>query len=132
MGQTMDADELKTPVAGAQRERFAGMQIDVGYVGDARIKRLVYPPGSRWSKHVKPHVGTDWCSHAHVGYLAQGRFVGEYSDGRVFDYQAPAIISVEPNHDSWVEGNDAVVLIQFDFQTDTLRRLGLPPTHADR
>ena len=101
------------------------MQIDVGRVGEARVKRLVYGVGGRWSVHVKPHVDTEWCGHAHVGYLAQGHFVGEYADGRSFDYQAPAVIAVEPQHDSWVEGDEPVVLIQFDFETDTLRRLGL-------
>ncbi len=118
----MDVDQ---PVEGARRQEFAGMQIDVGRVGDARVKRLVYGVGGRWSTHVKPHVDTEWCEHAHVGYLAQGHFVGEYADGRTFDHRAPAVIAVEPHHDSWVEGDEAVVLIQFDFETDTLRRLGL-------
>lgn len=112
-------------MTGAEHQVFAGMQIDVASIGDARIKRLVYPPGGRWSEHVKPLVGTEWCRHAHVGFLARGHFVGEYADGTTFDYTAPCAVAVTPDHDSWVEGDEPVVLIQFDFEKDTIERLGL-------
>ena len=125
----MEDDPLLGPVHGAVRHNFAGMKIDVGQVGNARIKRLIYTPGGRWSTHVKPHVGTEFCEHAHVGFLARGHFVGEYADGSTFDYEAPAVIAVEPGHDSWVEGDEPVVLIQFDFERDTVERLGLQ-THT--
>lgn len=123
----MEEDPLLGPVAGTESRDFAGMRIDVGRVGSARIKRLVYQPGGRWSVHVKPLVGTDWCEHAHVGFLARGHFVGEYADGSSFNHVAPAVISVDPGHDSWVEGDEPVVLIQFDFEGDTVERLGLKP-----
>ncbi len=121
----MTDDALMGPIAGAESKDFAGMKIDVGQAGNARIKRLVYGVGGRWSTHVKPLVGTDFCQHAHVGFLARGHFVGEYADGSSFDYTAPAIIAVDPGHDSWVEGDEPVVIIQFDFETDTIDKLGL-------
>ncbi len=121
----MTDDALLGPIAGAESKDFAGMKIDVGKAGHARIKRLVYGVGGRWSTHVKPLVGTEYCEHAHVGFLARGHFVGEYADGSTFDYTAPAIIAVDPGHDSWVEGDEPVVIIQFDFETDTLEKLGL-------
>lgn len=126
----MNDDPLLGPIAGAVSKDFAGMSVDVGTAGSARIKRLIYPPGGRWSEHVKPLVDTEWCEHAHVGFLARGHFVGEYADGSNFDYRAPAIISVDPGHDSWVEGDESVVIIQFDFATDTVNRLGLTPRTA--
>ena len=33
---------------------------------------------------MKPHVDTDLCMHAHVGFLAQGAIAGEYPDGCTF------------------------------------------------
>ncbi len=123
----MDHDPLTAPIAGLETQHFVGARIDCLAVGDARVKRMVLPVGSRWSKGVKPIVGTEFCEHAHVGFLARGRFVGEYADGETFDYQAPAIIAVDAGHDSWVEGDEEVVLIQFDFETETLERLGLTP-----
>ncbi|MFW2384090.1 MAG: hypothetical protein ACN4GZ_20220 [Acidimicrobiales bacterium] len=118
-------DPLTAPIAGATSQEFAGSLIEFAAVGDARIKRIILPVGSRWSENVKPIVGTEFCEHAHVAFLARGRFVGEYADGETFDHQAPAIIAVDPGHDSWVEGDEEVILIQFDFETDTLSRLGL-------
>lgn len=123
----MSDDALLGPIAGAVSQNFAGMTIDVARAGNVRVKRLVYPPGGRWSTHVKPLVGTEWCNHAHVGFLARGHFVGEYADGTRFDYIAPAVIAVDPGHDSWVEGSESVVLIQFDFERETVERLGLTP-----
>ena len=123
----MENDPLLAPLAGAVSQRFAGMSVDVVKAGNARVKRLVYPPGGRWSTHVKPLVGTEWCEHTHVGFLARGHFVGSYADGTGFDYVAPAVVVVDPGHDSWVEGDEEVVLIQFDFEADTAQRLGLNP-----
>ena len=121
----MQDDPLLGPISGATTQEFAGMTIDVVRFGNVRVKRLLYPPGGRWSTHVKDLVGTEWCEHAHVGFLARGHFVGEYADGGRFDYTAPAMIAVDPGHDSWVEGDEPVVLIQFDFERDTVERLGL-------
>ena len=45
---------------------------DQARAGAARVKRVVYPPGFRWSVDMKPEVGTDLCMHGHVGFLASG------------------------------------------------------------
>ena len=118
-------DPLLAPMQGAVRADFAGMQIDVTAVGDCRLKRLIYQPGGRWSEHVKPLVDTDLCEHAHVGFIARGHLAGEYADGTTFDYVAPCAIEVHPDHDSWVVGDEPVVLFQIDFAHDTVERLGL-------
>jgi hypothetical protein len=125
----MSDDALLKPIDGAEHQRFAGMEIDVMTAGETRIKRLVYGVGGRWSEHVKPHVGTDYCMHAHVGFIAQGRLAGEYPDGCTFDFTAPQAVCIEPVHDSWVVGDEPVVLIQFDYEADTIERLGMPSEH---
>ncbi|MFV0523838.1 MAG: hypothetical protein ACK5RL_05000 [Acidimicrobiales bacterium] len=125
MSEGGPVDTLTAAVDGAKTANFSGIEVAMASFGDARIKRLIYAVGGRWSTHVKPNVDTEWCEHAHVGYLARGRFVGEYADGSTFDYTAPAFIAVDPGHDSWVEGDTEVVLIQFDFEGDTVERLGL-------
>ena len=38
--------------------------------------------------------------------------------------------NVEPGHDAWVIGDEPAVLIQFDWEEGTTRRLGLPPEHS--
>jgi hypothetical protein len=112
-----------------QRRTIGRVRLDVGRAGDARVKRMVYPAGFRWSVHMKPIVGTDLCMHAHVGFLAKGEIHIEYADGCVAEYRAPQIVVIDPGHDGWVVGKEAAVLIEFDFERDTIRRLGLPDAH---
>ncbi len=121
----MDNDPLVEPIADVETQRFAGIAYAVGRAGNGRVKRLSFPAGWRWSTDAKPLLATDHCEHVHVGFLARGRFCGEYADGESFDYEAPAIVSIAPGHDSWVEGDQHAVLIQFDFERDTADHFGL-------
>jgi hypothetical protein len=118
-------DPLTAPIAGADHAEVGGAEIDIVAAGNGRVKRVVYPPGFRWSTHMKPHVGTDLCMHAHVGFLARGHIAGEYGDGCSFEYIAPQVVAIEPGHDAWVVGEDAAVLVQFDSEQDTASRFGL-------
>jgi hypothetical protein len=118
------------PVAGASHVSFGPVEIDIGEVGDARIKRLVYPPGMRWSTDLQPLVGTERCEHAHAGFLVHGALHFEFEDGCVLEYAAPAIVDVAPGHDAWVVGDEPAVLIEIDFETTTIPRLGLADVHV--
>lgn len=117
------------PVKGAELREVGHVRLEVGRAGEARVKRMVYPPGFRWSVDMKPSVGTDLCMHAHVGFLVSGEIHVEYADGCVVEHKAPQIVAIEPGHDGWVVGREPVVLIEFDFERDTIRRLGMPETH---
>ena len=120
---------LLAPVNGAERKDIGGVRLEVGRAGAARVKRMIYPPGFRWSVHMKPAVGTEFCMHAHVGFLAHGRIHIEYPDGCVVEHDAPQIVAIEPGHDGWVVGQEPAVLIEFDFEQDTIDRLGMPDSH---
>jgi len=122
-------DPLLAPIKGADQRTVGGVRIDIVRAGNGRIKRLVYPPGFRWSSHMKPLVGTTLCMHAHVGLLARGHIRGEYADGCVFEFVAPRAVVVEPGHDAWVVGDQGAVLIQFDAEDETARHFGLPEEH---
>jgi hypothetical protein len=122
-------DPLLAPVKGAERREVGHVRLEVGRAGGARVKRMIYPPGFRWSVDMKPIVGTDLCMHAHVGFLASGEIHVEYADGCVVEHTAPQIVAIEPGHDGWVVGKKPVVLIEFDFEGDTVRRLGMPDAH---
>jgi hypothetical protein len=122
-------DPLLGPIAGLQGREVGGVRLDVGRAGTARVKRLIYPAGFRWSVHMKPIVGTDLCMHAHVGFLARGEIHIEYGDGCILEFKAPQIVAIDPGHDGWVVGKEPVVLIEFDFEGDTISRLGVPDAH---
>ena len=125
-------DPLEAPIKGAKHREVGGVELDVVEAGNCRVKRLIYPPGFRWSKHMKPHVGTNLCMHAHVGFLARGEIHMEFADGCVLEFRAPQVVSIEPGHDGWVVGDEPVVLIEFDFGSDTVRSLGMPEKHSHK
>ena len=114
---------------GTERREIGHVVLDVARTGGARVKRMIYPAGFRWSKDMKASVGTDLCMHAHVGFLARGEIHIEYADGCVVECKAPQIVSIEPGHDGWVVGQEQVVLIEVDFENDTVQRLGMPGDH---
>jgi len=121
-------DSLLGPMPGAEHREMGGVQIDMMRTGDARVKRVVYPVDFRWSTNMKPLVGTALCMHAHVGFLAQGQINIQYADGETVEFVAPQVVSIAPGHEGWVVGRVPAVLIEFDFEGETVQRLGL----ADR
>jgi hypothetical protein len=123
------ANPLLATVKGATHRYLGHVRLDVGQAGQARVKRMIYPPGFRWSKDMKHVVGTDLCMHAHAGFLAHGEIHIEYADGCIVEHKAPQIVAIEPGHDGWVVGKEPVVLIEFDFEGDTVQRLGMPERH---
>jgi hypothetical protein len=122
-------DALLAPIKGSTAREIGGVKLEVVSAGAARVKRMIYPVGFRWSKAMKPVVGTDRCMHAHVGFLARGEIHIEYSDGCVVEYQAPQVVAIDPGHDGWVVGKEPVVMIEFDFEGDTVAKLGMPAEH---
>jgi hypothetical protein len=122
-------DPLLGRIEGSEHSEIGHVSLDVGRAGAARVKRIVYPAGFRWSVDMKPIVGTDLCNHAHVGFLARGQIHIEYPDSCIVEYKAPQLVAIEPGHDGWVVGKEPAVLIEVDFEGETVGRLGMPAVH---
>jgi hypothetical protein len=122
-------DRLLAPLPGAESRTIGGVQLDVVRAGASRVKRLIYPVGFRWSRDMKPIVGTDLCMHAHVGFLASGQVHIQYADGCTREFAAPQVVVIEPGHDGWVVGDEPAVMIEFDFEGNTVSRLGMSDAH---
>ena len=116
---------LTDPVPGAKHSEVGGLIVDEVAAGVGRVKRVVYPPGWRWSESMSAVTGTDTCRHVHVGFIAQGAMIVRFDDGCEMTLTAPAAVVIEPGHDGWVVGDEPVVLIQVDAGPDTSDRLGL-------
>ncbi len=125
-------DPILASIKDSDHREVAGVKLDICKAGAGRVKRLIYPPGFRWSKHMKSVVGTAWCEHAHVGFLARGEVHIEYHDGCKLELKAPQAVAIEPGHDGWVVGEEPAVMIEFDFESETARRFGLPKEHDHR
>jgi hypothetical protein len=126
----MSTDPLLAPIAGAEHQILAGVQLDIVRTGNARVKRSIYPVGFHWARDIKPNVGTEMCMHAHVGFLARGRIHMTFSDGCTRDFTAPQVVVIEAGHDGRVVGDEPAVLIEFDFEGETAKRIGIPEQHA--
>ncbi len=125
----VDDDALFALIPGAEHQTFGPVEIDIIKVGEARVKRSIYPVGMRWSADLAQLVGTDTCRHAHVGFLAHGSLHFEYPDGCSVDVVAPAGVDIAPGHDAWVVSSEPAVLIELDFEGDTVARLGVAGEH---
>ena len=122
-------DPVLARVRGAERLQVGHVTLEVGRAGAARVKRMIYPAGFHWAKDMKAAVGTDLCMHAHVGFLVRGEIHIEYQDGCIVEFKAPQVVAIEPGHDGWVVGRESVVMIEFDFERDTISRTGMPDAH---
>ena len=122
---------LTDPVPGARHTEVGGLIVDEVEAGVGRVKRVIYPPGWRWKDAMAEVTGTESCQHAHVGFIAQGTMVVRFDDGCEVTYTAPEAIVIEPGHDGWVVGDEAVVLVQVDAGPDTADRLGLHSVRHD-
>jgi len=123
-------DPLLAPVKDATHMEICGAVLDIAPAGAGRVKRAIYPPGFRWSKDMKAHVGTDVCMHAHVGFLVRGHVQVQYPDGCVESFQAPQAVTIVPGHDAWVVGPEPAILIEFDFLGETAEKFGVPAAHT--
>ena len=112
---------------GADHRDLPGVSLDIVRVGAGRMKRVVYKPGFRWSTHLKSAIGTESCQHTHAGFLARGSIGVSYADGCVEEFTAPQVVAITPGHDGWVIGDEAAILIEFDFEGETESKLALPP-----
>ena len=123
------SDPLLASIEADEHREIGGVQVDVFRAGASRVKRMIYPPGFNWTTHLAPILGSELCMHAHVGFMARGQINVRFADGSVFEFKAPQFVAVEPGHQGWVVGDEPAVLIEFDFETETVPKLNLPPVH---
>jgi len=83
-------------------------------------------PGWRWSKDVKPIVGTPFCQQHHVGYALQGHLRVTMKDGSVLEIRAGDAYEIPPGHDGESIGDVAYLAVEFSGA----RTFGLAPDTA--
>jgi class 3 adenylate cyclase len=95
-------------------------------LGDFTVGRLVHEPGWRWSTHMKPQIGGDWCMAHHVGVVLSGLLGVELADGTTFEIGPDEVYDVPPGHDGYVIGDEPVVAIEWSgIETWNGFRIGL-------
>ncbi len=83
-------------------------------LGDLTVGRSVQEPGWKWSIHMRPIVGGEWCQARHVGLVVSGRFRNAFEDGSTVDLEPGDVFDIGPGHDGWVVGEEPFVTIQWE------------------
>jgi class 3 adenylate cyclase len=96
-----------------ERVEIAGMVEDVVEIGDFTVGRVVQPPGFRWSEHIRPIVGGEWCAARHVGVVLSGRMHVDFKDGTTVDIGPNDVFDIPPGHDAYVLGDEPLVEIDW-------------------
>ena len=82
--------------AGGEHREIGGVQLDIALAGADRVKRVVYPPGFRWSARMTAIVGSDVCKHPPRSRPSPY----QYSDGCILEFAAPQFVAIEPGHNA--------------------------------
>ena len=82
-------------------------------VGDVTVGRVVHEPGWRWSTHVRPQVGGDFCQVRHVGIVVSGRFGILLQDGTSLEFGPDDVYEVPPGHDGYTIGHEPCEVIEW-------------------
>jgi class 3 adenylate cyclase len=101
---------LRTP---DEAIRFPGVTEDLVDLGDLTVGRSVQQPGWRWSTHLRPIVGGDWCKARHVGVVLSGRLGAQLKDGTVLELGPDDVYDIPPEHDGYTIGDEPCVLLEW-------------------
>src|SRR6516165_1475710 len=107
-----------------QAIEFEKIRVDQVHLGDLTVGRIVLEPGWRWSEHVRPHVGGEWCEARHVGVVLSGRFEVAMRDGSTHQFGPQDVFEIPPSHDGYIIGDEPCVQIEWSgLRTFTATRL---------
>jgi class 3 adenylate cyclase len=93
--------------------RFPKVTEELVELGDLTVGRVISEPGWRWSTHVRPTVGGDWCQARHVGVVQSGRFGVVFNNGTTREFGPNDVYDIPPGHDGYTIGDEACVLIEW-------------------
>ena len=88
------------------------MKVDIVTFGEKKFMRITAEPGWKWTEHLGPVVGTDFCNMHHLIYILSGTLVGKMKDGKELEFTAGEIGVIPPGHDGWTVGEEPVVWLE--------------------
>jgi quercetin dioxygenase-like cupin family protein len=97
-------DEIRT---------FPNGRAEILRIGGSEVGRLIFEPGWRWSKDVKPIAHTSSCEAPHFQYHVSGQLAILMDDGTEFIASKGDITSLPSGHDAWVVGDEPVVVVDW-------------------
>jgi hypothetical protein len=96
-----------------ETREFPNGYAEILSIGEGEVGRMVFEPGWRWSKDVKPVAGTDSCEAPHFQYHVSGELAIRMDDGAELRAKPGDITSLPSGHDAWVVGYQPVVVVDW-------------------
>jgi hypothetical protein len=109
----MTNSEVKDFAKPDEVRRFEHGRAEILNIGGGVVGRLILEPGWRWSEHVKPIAGTEWCEAPHFQYHISGTVHVQMRDGTEFDATPGQVTALPSGHDAWVVGDEPVVVVDW-------------------
>jgi class 3 adenylate cyclase len=92
---------------------MADLTANLVELGDVTVGLFVSEPGWRWSEHIRPKVGGEWCQARHVGVILSGRLGIDFSDGTSAEFGPHDVFDIPPGHDGYTLGDEPLVQIEW-------------------
>ena len=92
---------------------FPNIRTRIVELGDLTVGELISEPGWRWSEHVRPTVGGQWCQARHVGYIVSGSLGVDFMDGSRAVFRPGDVFDIPPGHDGYTVGDEPCVQIEW-------------------
>lgn len=92
---------------------FPKGKIELVTIGNVTFGKGTFQPGWQWSESVKPIVHTNSCLAPHTQFHIAGRLRVRMDDGSEMEYGPGDVGVIQPGHDAWVVGDEAVIVIDF-------------------
>lgn len=82
------------------------------------VTEVTFGVGARWSKDLKPDVGTASCELPHVALVLSGTLHVVMDDGSEDDFGPHSVMLLPPGHDAWSVGDEPAVFVEFSRGND--------------
>jgi hypothetical protein len=122
MPKSAERFESKSLNSPDEVRKFDKGKVELVNVAGATIGRATFAPGWKWSACVKPLAQTNTCQAAHFGYQLSGTMTTRMDDGTEWTSKAGDVLNIPPGHDAWVDGNEPVVVLDFQGMVDYARQ----------
>lgn len=90
------------------------METRIVRLGDLTVGRATQQPGWRWTSHMQPTVGGEWCQARHVGIVLSGRMHTDFADGSSLEVGPGDVFETGPGHRGYVVGDEPIVTIEWE------------------
>ena len=117
----MNRAEMKSFGKPDEVREFPKGRLELIKIGGATVGRAILEPGWRWASSVQPIAKTKSCQAPHFQYHVSGVLKVRMDDGTEFECRPGDVSFLPSGHDAWVEGDQPVVIVDFQGMIDYAR-----------